>query len=185
MTITTRTMQQIGDVAFAACTSSLPNPTYYWFVDGIFRTKTTVPRYVVTVPAGAYHAVDVIDSTDSAYDPYAAETEQGAARRMVFTPVAGTDATSWRVQQQPSGGDWSTVRTVHVRDGVHTYEVITPRLDDGATYTWRAVPYDAAGNDGTPVTVHTEAVVRKPEPVYWTGLYSSGSNSIAISRGTV
>ena len=73
------------------------------------------------------------------------------------------DVDHYRVEQQRDGGDWVTIATVPVVQGKWSRQQITDRLVDLAEYTWRVVPVDTTGNDGTPVTIGPERIVRTPD----------------------
>jgi hypothetical protein len=60
--------------------------------------------------------------------------------------------------------------------------VTTPRLDDLTTYTWRVIPIDAVGNEGTPLEIESESVVRRPDPPAFTATFDDGTSTVEFAE---
>ena len=74
-----------------------------------------------------------------------------------------SDVDHYRIDQSVDGGAWEELATVRVINDQWAYQYTTGPLTDLATYTWRIVPVDTAGSDGTPKTVGPEKIVRTPD----------------------
>jgi hypothetical protein len=69
----------------------------------------------------------------------------------------------YRVEQKKDSDDWAVLGLVKHDPGTWQYRFLSNRLVDLASYQWRVVPVDIAGNDGTPLTLGPMTVVRSPD----------------------
>ena len=60
--------------------------------------------------------------------------------------------------------------------------MLTPRLDDLSTYTWRVIPVNTAGNDGTALTIGPELIVRTPDAPNIEIVFDSGTTRVTFSE---
>ena len=91
-------------------------------------------------------------------------------------------AAQYRVEQQQDGGDWEQIALVFAETRRWDYTTMTDRLDDLSDYAWRVVPVDAAGNDGTAITLTAETIVRTPDAPRVSVTFDPGTTKITISE---
>jgi hypothetical protein len=164
MTITNVERTQIGNMTTVTVTSDLEPPVYYhWYEDGQWVGRTTTPSHTVFVPAGGQRRLDVVDTTDPDYDPAAGEPGFPSRRTVHWIRSLDADVIRYRVEVQVDGGDWETAATVPAVSGQWAYTWLSDVLVDCAEYAWRVIPIDAAGNDGTPIAIDAELIVRHPD----------------------
>ena len=178
-------MVRQGNVTTLTVHSWLVPPIYfYWYVDGRYVGQTKSPSRAFYLPAGDQAQIDVIDSTDPDLDPIANAPAAYPVRRTLWW-IRSIDAgrvDRYRVEQQKDGGDWTQIGTVHAVDGQWDYTFLTDRLDDLGAYAWRVVPIDAAGNDGSAITLGAETVVRKPDGVDFTLSFDDGTDRVTLDE---
>ena len=88
----------------------------------------------------------------------------------------------YRVEQKLGAGDWETLRIVPQVADQWAYSLLTDRLDDLSSYTWRVIPVDAAGNDGTAITIGAELIVRTPDAPDFTATFDSGTTKVTFDE---
>ena len=95
-----------------------------------------------------------------------------------------SDVRTYRVDQRQSLGEWETIAEVASLGSTWEYSCVTPRLQDLATYEWRVVPIDAVGNEGTPLVIDSESVVRRPDPPAFTATSDDGTARVTFSEAS-
>lgn len=179
--ITDLTVRRQGDLVILTAASDLAGTVvYHWFLDGLWIARTTSPTYSLTLLEQA--RIDVVDTLDAAADPAAlAPTSYPARRRLWWVRSLAGDVDHYRVEQQAGGGDWQTLAEVAHDDELWSYDVLTVRLEDLTAYTWRIVPVDRAGNDGTPLVIGPELIVRRPDAPEYQVTFNSGTGRVTIA----
>ena len=164
MSITSVKTVRSGSATTVTVVSSLSGTIYYyWYVDGSFAGYTTSPSrsfYVSSVQS----VIDVIDYNDPSFD-YISNAPKGypATRTIVWVRSISSSARTYRIEQKIGSGSWLSIGVVSVDITLWNYQFITPRLLDLTTYSWRVIPVDFFGNDGTPIEIDNEYIVRTPD----------------------
>lgn len=173
----------LGGLVQVTVVSSLTDPTIFWYVDGVFHSRTTSLTQVFSVESGEQVEVEAIDTTTpDSFDVEAnAPTAYPARRTLWWTRPTDSDLALFRVKQQRASEGYSTVAEVPVSEA-WDYRVLTPRLDDLTTYDWQVLPVDAAGNEGTALALGPEQIVRKPDGVNFSATYVPASGYVTITE---
>lgn len=182
MAITSITQTRHGVQTIVTAASDLAGTVYlHWYLDGVLVASGTSTRRAFTVVAGDRIRVDVVDTTDPNFDPIAnAPAGYAARRRLWWLTSLDADVLHYRVEQQKDGGTWSTVATVP-HDGRWAYTLVTARLVDLASYAWRIVPVDRAGNDGTILTIGPQTIVRTPDAPNFTATFDPATTKVTFA----
>jgi hypothetical protein len=182
--LTTYRALPLADAVRIEVTSDLAGTVYYhWYLDGAWVGSTTEPWKLFRPASGEQLRVEVLDTTDPDFDPLAsAPAGYPATRTLWWVRSLDTDVLYYRVDQQLSAGDWEEVAQVHAEPGRWDYQWRTGRLDDLSEHAWRIVPLDAAGNDGTPITIGPERIVRRPDAPAFTLVYDAGPNRVTFNE---
>lgn len=179
----TVTTSRSGNTTIVTAVSTLTAPTFYWYLDGIFVGATQGGVRTFVSQPNDQQRIEVLDSTDPAFDPAANAPAGYPARRMlVFTRSIDPSVIGYRIEQQRAGGSWSSLGTVQDDRARWLYEFLTPRLDDLTQYAWRVIPMDEHGNDGTPVTLVEELIVRTPDAPNFAVAYNAGTQKVTFSQ---
>ncbi len=170
----------VADIAEVTVVTTMADVLYYcWYVDGEYVGQTTGPTRSFRVTGDEQLRVDVIPTDDPDFDPVANAPEGYPSRRKLWwIRSRGTTIDHYRVEQREGSGDWSTIATIPHDDGSWEYSAMTDRLDDLADYTWRIIPVDSAGNDGSPISLGPETVVRHPDAPQFTTAFSEADRTI-------
>jgi len=186
MSITNYQTTQIGDAVLVKVTSDLVGTVYYhWYLDGIHQGSTTAPEWTFSVAPGEQARVEVIDTLDPGFDAIAGAPASYSARRTIYWVASlAADVEAYRVEQQAEGGDWESLGLILATPGQWTYWTLSPRLDDLTEYTWRIVPIDLAGNDGSPVVIDEELVVRTPDAPFFTAAFDADTQRVTFTEAT-
>lgn len=176
MAITSLTYQRVLDFTRVLATSSLGPPVFFaWYLDGAFLSITAVGQKDFQISPGDQARVDVLDTTDPAFDPIAnAPTAYPARRSLWWVRSLSVDVDYYLVEQQAGGGQFQTMARVPQTPEAWALGWTSPRLTDVLNHTWRVTPYDAAGNAGTSKTFGPEKVVRRPDAPNFTVSASGG-----------
>lgn len=184
MTITSQTYTPLGNIIQVDVVSDLTDPSFYWYLDGIYTGSTVEPRKSFYVSAGEQAEIVVLDSVDPAFDPIAsAPTAFPARRSLQWVRSVDADVEFYRVKQQREAEGFLTIAEVPAVAGRWLYSLLSPRLDDLTNYTWEVVPVDAAGNEGTAQTIGPELVVRKPDAPDFTATFNPGPDTVTFAAG--
>jgi len=182
---TTYSIQRTGNVTTVLVHTVLTGTVYYhWYLNGVYVGVTRSPRRSFYVADEEQADIEVIDTIDVDFDPVASAPAAYPDRRTLWwvRSVDAAGAESYRVEQQKDGGNWTEVATLDALEGQWTYEYITARLDDLASYAWRVIPVDRAGNDGTAITLDAELVVRTPDAPEYTATFDSGTDRVTFAE---
>lgn len=163
--ITSTSQIRIGFKTVVTAVSSLSGVVYYfWYLDGAYMGFTTSASYSFVLKPGEQSVIDVLDSNDPDFDPVTnAPAGYPARRTLVWTRSIDADVHQYRVEQRKDAGAWVELGYVYDDPAQWLFRLLSPRLDDLAEYEWRVVPMDLAGNDGTPVALGAEKIVRRPD----------------------
>lgn len=183
MTVTAVTYARVGDMTRVFATSDLTDPTYHWYLDGSWLGASLAPFRDVQIAPGDQARVDVLDTTDPAFDPIANAPEGFPARRSLWwVRSADLDVDHYLVEQDQDGGGYELVGRVPQAAEAWALGWLTARLEDLSTYTWRVTPYDAAGNAGTARTFGPEKVVRRPDAPDFALSFNDTTDRLTISE---
>ena len=164
-------------------TSDLSGTVYFhWYAEGAWVGRTVEPSRAFAVAVGDQLRVEVIDTTDEDFDPVANAPEGYPARRTLWwTRSTDADVRSYKVEEKKDAGSFVEVGSVRQEGEDWTLQFLTGRLDDLADYTWRITPIDAAGNEGTALTIGPETIVRRPDSPSFAISYDGGTNRVTVS----
>jgi len=184
MAITDTTTERIGDVVRVSVTSNLTAPVYFhWYVDGCWFGSTDKPSRSFVIPEDQQPRITVIDTGDEYFDGLAAATAHWSHRRVLWwVRSLDTDVAYYRIEQSKDSGAWTPIGRVPRNREQWSYEFFTDRLDDLSTYSWRVVPVDAVGNDGDPLLLGTERIVRRPDAPAVSASYSAGTRRVTFAE---
>jgi len=183
MSITAYTTTRLGNLTHVDVTSDLGGTVYYfWYLDGCHVARTLAPSYSFQIPTGDQARVECLDSDDADYDPYENAPDAYPPRRSLWwVRSQDTDVDHYRLEQSEGGGDWSTLARVFPRPGDWDFSYLTGRLTDLASYQWRIVPVDTAGNDGTPITLDAHTVVRTPDAPEFSIAFDEDTTRVTVA----
>jgi len=154
---------------------------YHWYLDGLWQGAGVSQRRAFFLPPGDQAAVTCLDTHDGAFDgPAHAPPGYPPRRRLWWCRSRDASVRFYRVDQQADGGDWTAVGRVPADPARWSHEFTTPRLADLTDYAWRVIPIDAAGNDGTPVALDAERIVRTPDAPDWTVAFDDDTQKVTI-----
>lgn len=175
---------RIGETTEVTVTTSLANVCWYcWYVDGAFVGKTTGPRKSFHVPAGEQFRLEVIPTANADFDPIANAPLGFPTRRTLWwTRGLDADTAKYRIEQREGEGDWTSIAEIPQKTNGWDFSTTTGRLADLTEYTWRIVPVDVAGNDGTPVTIGPELIVRTPDAPNFTIEYQPETETVLFEE---
>lgn len=184
MSITAYSTVRLGEVTEVTVTSNLSGTIYYhWYVYGVYIGMSTSTSWLFYLADGEQGRIECIDTNDADFDAIAnAPTDYPPTRTIYWTASVDTDVDKYRVEQKKNAGDWATVGTVYHEASRWSYELTTDRLDDLASYEFRVVPIDKAGNDGTPVTLGAENIVRTPDAPEFTIEFNTSPTTVTFDE---
>jgi len=191
MAITSTMTTRIGQITLVIVTSGLTPPVYFhWYLDGAYMGMTGEGSFSLALKEDEQARVEVIDTTDPAFDPLAAPPAFFPARFTIhWVRSLATDAAEYRIEETNDGGAWTAVGRVPHDDEVWDYRFLSDRLVDLTLYGWRVVPVDRAGNDGTPLVIgavevywnYLQTVVRSPDAPRWNFAWSPGTQRVTFA----
>jgi len=186
MTITAIETTRFGNVTTVTATSDLGgSPYFHWYVDGTWVGVCETGTWDFYLPLADQARIDVVDTADPAFDAVAGAPAGWPARRTLWwVRSLAADVDQYRVEQKKGEGDWSTVAIVHQEPHQWEFSVLTDRLDDLSDYTWQVVPVDTAGNDGTPIAIGPETIVRTPDAPEFEITFDSGTTKVTFSAAS-
>jgi hypothetical protein len=172
-----------GNLTTISVTSTLSAPSFYWYVDGVYVGVSKVPSRTINVPAGDQVSVDVLDSTSPSFDPIASAPAGWSARRSL-TIFRSLDAQidSYLVEQRLGAGSWAYIGTIRDNPQAWSYSLLTPRLIDLGSYTWRVTAINKSGNAGTPLSLGaSETIVRTPDAPKFTASFDAVHDQVLFA----
>jgi hypothetical protein len=163
-------------------TSSLYGTIYYhWYLDGDYCGRTTAPYRNFQLKIGDQGRVEVVDTIDPDFDSAANAPTAYPARRTLSWVTSTSSVDHYRVEQKKAAGAYSSIAKVFSVLGQWTYSAKSERLDDLTEYTWRIVPVDSLGNDGTPYVIGPELIVRTPDSPDFTVSFSASTTKVTFT----
>jgi hypothetical protein len=182
MPTTTLSAVRIGEVTQVSVATDLVGVVaYHWYLDGSYLGATTETLKSFFLAKGQQARIECVPTDDADYDPYAAA--QHPASRLLFWVRSIDEVEYYRIDQRVNGGDWQVLRIVYPQPGDWSFRHFTEALQDLAEYSWRIVPVDQAGNDGTPIVVGPEMIVRVPEAPSVTAEFDPETLTVTVDRG--
>ena len=175
-------LSSFGQTTTVTVSSDLTPPVWFhWYLDGSFQETTTVGEFRISLEPGSQARLEVIDTTDPDFDPLANEPAAWPATKdLWWIGSLAADLDRYRVEQQQDGGDWTPIATVLKQDNQWHYHIESGRLVDLATYAFRIVPIDAAGNDGTAHSLSSRRIVRTPDAIDFSLTFNEGPTTMTI-----
>jgi hypothetical protein len=159
------TTTRLGNTTTVTVASTLSAPVYFfWYLDGQFLGMTLTATRSFHLLADEQARIEVLDSNDAGLDPYTnAPAAYPPRKTLSWVRSLAADVDHYRVEQQQDGGEWVTIGQIAASSDPWSYRFLTQRLTDLSTYAWRIVPVDQVGNDGAPLTIGPEKIVRTPD----------------------
>ena len=156
---------------------------YHWWVDGNYAGQTASPTLAVHLEASDVARVEVIETLDPDFDPVVNAPAMYGPRRVIrWLRSVDLTAHKYRVEQSRSGAAYTVIGTAYVANrNQWEFEVVTPRLDDLVSYEWRVIPVTLAGNDGAPLGIPAELIVRTPDAPDYTVLYDDITERVTFT----
>lgn len=184
MAITSLTSQRNDSLVTVTAVSDLSGTVYYhWYIDGAYVARTTSPVWTLHLEVGEQVRIDCNDSNSSTYDAVANAPDGYPARRTLWWVRANdSSVVKYLVQQKLGAGSWTSIGTVYQDNDTWGHKLLTPRLDDLGSYTWQVIPVDAAGNQGTALTIGPETIVRVPDAPDYTISFDSGTDKVTFTE---
>lgn len=150
----TLTVKAAGPGAvLAEWSSTLEDPTYYMYRDGIYLGSTKRTFAYLPVRSGELFEFEVLDSSSE-------QPESDLPGIMVLTWEPGENVSYYRVDQWVDSA-WSVVAKVY-ETGLGIYKYVTGYLADETVHVFRIVPVGTNGSDGT-AKDFSARMVRKPD----------------------
>ena len=193
MTITGYTTTRHGNLTIVTATSDLAPPPifYHWFLDGAFAASTQSSQYSFALDENEQARIEALDTLDPDFDPITDPSvpDTFAARWSIWwVRSTSGDVAEYRVEERvDTGGGFGafvSIGTIVHQDERWTYQLLTGRLIDLATYEWRVIPVDLAGNDGTPITPDQEQILRIPDSPNFTIFFDIGRQRVRFDPVT-
>lgn len=154
---------------------------YHWYIDGAFAGKTTNAARMFFLAPEDQVRIDVLDTTDPDFDSIAnAPSGYPARRSLWWIRSTSADIARYRVEQQREAEGYVPIAEVVQTSTAWSFSVLSPRLDDLTTYDWRVVPIDVAGNEGTPLAIGPEPVVRRPDSPAFSIAFDGGTTRVTF-----
>lgn len=155
MAVTITTVRQIGPTTWRVeWESTLPEPEYFIYVNGLFQESTTRESTLIDAPPGEPVRVEVFDDAG-------AEPELFFPARLTFGWDAVPGSSRYRVQEW-DGSDWVD-RGAVIHDARIYYVWTSGVLHDAHDSRFRVQAVDTAGNVGGAREVRA-LMVRTPPP---------------------
>ena len=182
-TVQYRTIR-IGEVTEVTVSTSMADVlSYHWYLDGAWVGKTSGPTKSFMLGESEQLRLTAVPTTDPDFDPIAHAPAGWPGRRTLWwVRSIETDVATYRVEQQAAGGAWETLAEIPQNPGQWDFSFVTDRLDDLTEYTWRITPIDAAGNEGDPITVGPENIVRTPDAPKFTIEFDEQTQTVEFTE---
>lgn len=145
------------------------------YVDGVkvaeYSSATQDFSRIITVPAGESATVEVLDKENAVPSP-------AFSGRITLNWLAVSSAVRYRIEEYVSLS-WIERATL-TASGRTSFKWRTRLLDDGSTGQFRVTPFDAYGNEATPLT-YSFLCVRTPDVPNAVMTYSNTTHKITIT----
>ncbi|MEK6798962.1 MAG: hypothetical protein AABZ12_08370 [Planctomycetota bacterium] len=187
MAITSTKSVRQGNVVTVTVTSSLTGTVFYhWYVDGAYVASTQTPQYRFALDVGEQARVEIVDTNDANFDPIAGGPDAYPARRTIWwVRSLDADVVEYRVEESWDGANYTPIGSVPRNEEQWSYSLLTRRMHDMANqaqgWSWRVVPVDKAGNDGSTSLTMGTRVVRYPDAPGFELSYSAGTQRVTFS----
>lgn len=170
------TITQIGYQAWRWEWSATTAP-YRIYYKGKLLETTRNTTYQMEMPGATVEPpeLEILDANDA--DP---------AENLTYPPRAllqwrGTNTAAYYDIQEDVDGEWTTrCRLIDRNEGYCRYE--SRALDDVTTSSWRVIPVDEYGNEGTALELSID-IVRNPPAPEVSMKYNAGTGNLEISAG--
>ena len=184
MTITAIDQVQDQEATIVTATSDLSGTIFYhWYMDGAFIATTEIASYAFYLLDDEQVRIDVIDTNDATFDPIANAPAGFPARRsIVWQPSLEGTARTYDVQQKLGAGAYETIGLIPHRPGTWRYRLLTPRLTDLSSYTWKVDALDAAGEVLGTEELDAETIVRTPDSPEFTVSFDEGTTKVTFTE---
>ncbi len=176
---TTQT-RQLG-VTFVTVVSALEGVVYYhWYIDGAYIGQTLTGRRSFALNDSDQVRIVAIDTTDVDFDAIA-NAPAGYPARRTLNWIQSSDPTfvSYVIRQRREAEAKIDLAT-KAQDVWH-HELLTPRLDDLTDYSWFVYPVNAAGNEGDPLLLSPDEIVRTPDAPNWSFTFDAGTDRVTFA----
>lgn len=152
-------------------TSTLGDPTFYVYRDGVLVATTKQTAISFTLTSGERIAVEVFDDPDD-------EPELIFPGRATIQWLGLTAAASYLVEEYV-GAAW-TQRALLLASGRPYYQWTSRYLEDETTHQFRVTAIGADGNAGTPVAFSIP-VVRNPDAPEPTWAFDTDTHELTVT----
>lgn len=190
MSITSTSTVRQGNTTTVSVTTGLSGLVYFhWYVDGEYvgssaSTGGRSSRSFIVGP-GFQSVVDVLDTNDRDFDPYANAPDSYPARRTLqWVRSTSSDVRHYRVEQLVDLGDWESIGVVQDDPARWSYTFVVSGLTDLSFYSWRVIPVGENGNDGDMLILNEEYIVRTPDAPDFTATFSAGTSKVTFAEAT-
>lgn len=183
MSITSVTQQRSGNGTVVTAVSDLSGTVFFhWYVDGLYVGMSTAGIYSFFLDQDDQVRIDVVDTTNPAFDPLASPPVGHPARHTIFfVRSKDADVVEYRLAQKKDAEADVDIARVNQR-GEWQHRLISPRLDDLSNYKWTVFPIDAAGNEGTSREIGDKTVVRTPDAPNFAIAFDAGTSRVTFSE---
>lgn len=177
---TTRTGNVLTVTAVTKLTGDL---FYHWYIDGNYIDTTRANQKSFVVEALDQIQVEAIIVNHDGFDVIA-NAPAGYPARVTLHWVRSIDPNikRYRIEQQKEAEGFAAIGVVTHADSTWYYTFLTPRLETHTNYDWQIVPVDLAGNDGTPLSIPQQKIVRTPDAPNFTIDYASGNQRVTFTE---
>lgn len=159
---------------------------YHWYVDGVYAGTTYAGEFCAHVDPGDTLTLSVAVTLDPADDPLDLCPEEYPGRRTLewLQPSSGPPE-YYRIDHAttpgtPDPGDWTEYARVS-GGAAWSRRYLTGPLADLTPHWFRIVPIDEHGDEGAPVELGPEQLVRRPDRPDVTVTFDDGTQRITVT----
>lgn len=186
MAITSLTQTRSGSGTTVSAVSSLSGTVFFhWYADGNYLGMSTSGSWTLFLDTDTQRRIDVVDTTDPAFDPFAAPpTGFPAFVTLFFVRSIASDVAGYRIEQIRTTFGSVATDIAFVPQGLNEWShlVVTPRLDDLIEYDWKIYAIDRAGNENsTPLALKRRTIVRTPDAPRFSVAFDPGSTKVTFA----
>jgi len=189
---TSFTWKRVNNTTIVTVVPILAGTVYYfWYQDGRLVGQTQKPTKTIVLTPGDSARLEVLQTNDPAFDPIAnAPVGYPPRRTLEFVRSLDPSIERYRIEQKVGSGAWTILGYVRDNPTQWSYRYQTGRLLDLTSYSWRVVPMNAAGNDGTPVSLGpggggAEFIVRTPDAPTFNVAFQSYADAVEFYTTTL